>query len=135
MSSHHLPNRGYTIEQPYETVCTCHGDDWLHENFKLEHEAAHYRRLYQEKDQAYHRIYQLLSRYNGSPELMLIRDKDIRRRHRWCSTKDRELQALDVQTQQRVEDVTRREIAVYIREMKQQEKEERYRRQMQNTED
>ena len=128
MSLSRLPNVQFTIEQPYETVCSYHKDDWLNENFKLDHEAAHYRRLFQEKEKEYNKIYRLLSHYNGDPRLMLIKDQDIRRRHRWCTAKDKELSSLDAQLQQRQDDVTRREIAVYIREEKQREKEERYER-------
>ena len=106
------------LTQLYETICACHQDDWHTDYFKMEHEASHYKKLFTEKNQQYDRLFRLIQYYNGDPLLMTIRDKDIRRRHRWCTQTERQFEEKDARSLQREIDVSRREAAVFQRELR-----------------
>ena len=88
-----------TLIEPYETTCVCHGDTWLTNSFKLEHEVEHYRRLALQTEKERSRLYNLIDYYNGDPRLMVIRDRDLRRHHRWITAKDEELEKKDAHLQ------------------------------------
>ena len=117
---------GERLVQPYETVCLCHGDDFHMESFRLEHEACHFKQLYDAKMKEYQRLYRLIEYYNGDPVLMTIRDRDLRRRHRWCTDKENELEAKDLKITRREQEVARREATVIERERHVQQREQRF---------
>ena len=117
---------GERLIQPYETVCICHGDDFHTESFRLEHEACHYKQLYDVKNKEYQRLYRLIEYYNGDPVLMTIRDRELRKRHQWCTDKENELEAKDLSIRNREQEVARREAAVREREQKVQQREQRF---------
>lgn len=120
--------------QPYETRCVCHNDDWLTDSFRMEHETEHFRNLYQAAEKQRVRLFNLIEFYNGDPVLMMIRDRDIRRRHRWVTNKETELENKDEDLNQRAERIHRRESEVAQREQRVQEREQRLARRVLNTE-
>ena len=76
------------------------------------------------KDHA--RLYRLLEYYNGDPRLMTIRDCDIRRRHRWCTNKEAELERKDEQLLAREREVHRREMELFRQEQQLQRRERQF---------
>ena len=141
MDFSHIPAGRTIIIQPYETICDCHHDEWLTEKFRFEHEANYYKEMYQIQNQNYQRLFRLIEHYNGNPIIMMIRDKDIRRRHRWCTNKEDELMKMDTriqtsvgQVETREANVRAREIAVLLKEQRQHEREQRFETQLRHSE-
>ena len=118
-----------TLTEPYETKCACHGDSWLTNSFKLEHEVDFYQKLAIQKEKERVRLYNLINYYNGDPRLLVIRDRDVRRRHRWCVAKDRELEEKDAEIKAREAIVQQKEVELFQQQQRLQQQERRLTRQ------
>ena len=123
-----------TITEPYETMCDCHGDVWITNSFKLEHEVDYYRKLMLQKEKERAQLYNLIEYYNGDPRLLIIKDKDIRRRHRWCVAKERELEQKDAELQVKQAILHQQEVQLFRQQQRLRQQERRLARRIHRNE-